>query len=232
MLGHFSNGVMERLGLKAPWNYSVPFWSYNFSICLWENQKTFISMISDFWMWPGLPKPIIFVIGDTRIPTKSQEAGTSSNIVFLQISKFWKFLFCRFGKRRAPTNREYLSFESLKVLDMRSIYLSKDMKWQFSEFLKLWNQTSKNQEPKQTRNINRRNKNNKTPRNQETKNTPPTPQHTDCHPCTRPPLSGDTRELRGHELVLYTSKFTPQLVPNFLVIGTGLICSDFSAKYI
>ena len=37
---------MEIIGLKAPGNYSGSFWSYNFSICLWESPKTLISMIS------------------------------------------------------------------------------------------------------------------------------------------------------------------------------------------
>ena len=44
-LGHFCCTFMEIIGLKSPGNYSGPFWSYNFSICLWDNPQIFISMI-------------------------------------------------------------------------------------------------------------------------------------------------------------------------------------------
>ena len=37
---------MEKICLKAPGSYSGPFGTYNSSICLWENLKTLISMIS------------------------------------------------------------------------------------------------------------------------------------------------------------------------------------------
>ena len=40
--------LMEKIGLKAPGNYVGWFWFNNFLICLFENPKTFISMISGF----------------------------------------------------------------------------------------------------------------------------------------------------------------------------------------
>ena len=46
LLGHGYCIFLEIIGLKAPGNYSASIWSYNFSICLWENPKTLISMIS------------------------------------------------------------------------------------------------------------------------------------------------------------------------------------------
>ena len=45
-LGHFYGNFMEIICLKAPGSYSVPLWSYNFSLCLWERRKTIIFMIS------------------------------------------------------------------------------------------------------------------------------------------------------------------------------------------
>ena len=39
---------VEKIGLRAPGNYSGPFLSYNFSICLCENPKILISMSSGF----------------------------------------------------------------------------------------------------------------------------------------------------------------------------------------
>ena len=38
LLGYFYGKFMEKIGLKALGNYSAPFGSYNFSICL-ENPK-------------------------------------------------------------------------------------------------------------------------------------------------------------------------------------------------
>ena len=40
--------TMEKIGVKAPGNYSRPFWTYNCSICLWEKPTLLISMISGF----------------------------------------------------------------------------------------------------------------------------------------------------------------------------------------
>ena len=39
---------MEIIGLEGPGNDSASIWSYNFSICLQENLKLIISMISGF----------------------------------------------------------------------------------------------------------------------------------------------------------------------------------------
>ena len=79
--------------------------------------------------------------------------------------------------------------------------------------LKLWNFET----------LKPRNQETKKPRNQ-TKN-PPTPQHTDSHPCTSPPL-GDTRELGGHEwsvFVLQCSFF--RLVFNTWTVNESNRCA-------
>ena len=57
-VGHFVNhfycNFQERyVGQKALGNYSGPIWSNNFSICLWENLKLLISMISGILDVPG-----------------------------------------------------------------------------------------------------------------------------------------------------------------------------------
>ena len=63
LLGHFYNKFMEILGLRAPGNHSASIWFTNFSICLWENLKTLISMIS-VWTCPDTPKIILPLAGD------------------------------------------------------------------------------------------------------------------------------------------------------------------------
>ena len=44
----FYGKFMEKMGLKAPGNYSASFWISNFSILLLENHQTSIFMISGF----------------------------------------------------------------------------------------------------------------------------------------------------------------------------------------
>ena len=36
------------MSIKAPRNYSHPFWAHNFSICVWERPKPVIAMIYGF----------------------------------------------------------------------------------------------------------------------------------------------------------------------------------------
>ena len=47
-LGHTYGKFTEIISLKAPGNYSAPFWSTRLSICSWENPKALISMLSGF----------------------------------------------------------------------------------------------------------------------------------------------------------------------------------------
>ena len=51
---------IEIINLKAPWNYSASFGTNNNLICLWENPKTLISMISGFWDVSPAPKTNYF----------------------------------------------------------------------------------------------------------------------------------------------------------------------------
>ena len=48
LLKHLYGKFTEKIGLKAPGNYSASFWSYNFSLCSWERPKNLISMIPGF----------------------------------------------------------------------------------------------------------------------------------------------------------------------------------------
>ena len=61
---------MDKIRLKAPGNYSASVWYNNCSICLWENAKTLISMISGFWdvSLGNKTNYFLFVFGDTRTP--------------------------------------------------------------------------------------------------------------------------------------------------------------------
>ena len=52
----FDGKFMEIIGLKAPGNYSGPFWSSNFSILILENLRDLISMISGFLNASPAPK--------------------------------------------------------------------------------------------------------------------------------------------------------------------------------
>ena len=47
-MGSYYGKFMGNIWPKAPGNYSGPFWTYNFAICLWEKQKLLMSMISVF----------------------------------------------------------------------------------------------------------------------------------------------------------------------------------------
>ena len=147
------------------------------SSCLW---------FLDFWTCPFFPKPIIFIFGDTRTPKTKQEIPTYfRKILFYKsrnigIPNVWQ---C--SKRQAPDNDEYLSNEILSVLDMGSISIQKhemeiwwyvtDLFWKHKRLTK--KPIIENQETKK-------------PFLFTSKRIPSTPQHTDSHPCTRPPSWG------------------------------------------
>ena len=88
--GHFYCKLMEIISSKAPGNYSAPFWSYIFSICLWKNQKTIISMISGISdVSPSPQTNIIYLWRHQDILTTSRK----SQIIFetSYVYKFRKF---------------------------------------------------------------------------------------------------------------------------------------------
>ena len=122
MLGNFYGTYMENIWTKAPSNYSGSFWSYNFSICLWENTQTLISMISGLLDVSLSPK--------TNYVYLRRPQDTSNNLInnlnlfdnhnFVNL-RLPESMFCQFGKDESPENIDDLSNESLKILDVRSI---------------------------------------------------------------------------------------------------------------
>ena len=57
-LSRFYGKSTEIISLRAPGNYSAPFWSNRCFICLLENPKTIISMISGLLNVSSAPKTI------------------------------------------------------------------------------------------------------------------------------------------------------------------------------
>ena len=147
----------------------------NFSIFIFgKPESPSFSWFRDFWTCPELPKPILFVFGDTKtfqiIQEKSRNAfenivsGSLIRNVGNHCLKCWKDRHRNILKIRLtfPANLEY----GIKI------------------FQETWNGILKS-----------RNQETKIPRNQETflfsfEGIPTTPQHTDPHSCTSPPLGG------------------------------------------
>ena len=136
----------------------------------------------DFWTCPWLPKPIIYIFGDTRKPKKKQDHHgyfesygfcCCRNLEVLEIRMFESF-----GKDRCRTIPKIRLINSSKSW-IRDRYLSNNMKWKFGnmgslnlrhfETKKLWNQEKQdilkpiNQETNKTRN--RTKQDSKKPRN-------------------------------------------------------------------
>ena len=63
LFGHLYGFFIIIIGLKVPGNYSAPFWSYHFSICLWEAQ---FSRISGFSNVSPSPKTNLFYLSRHR----------------------------------------------------------------------------------------------------------------------------------------------------------------------
>ena len=105
-IGKMSADFMAKIGLKAPGNYSGPFLTYKFSICLWENPKLVLSIISGFWDVSPSPKTNYFIFGDTRIPNKVNKSSHFNNIMFANFRtlELRNFEICRKdGQRVIPT---------------------------------------------------------------------------------------------------------------------------------
>ena len=166
--------LWKKIGLKALGNYSGPFFSYSFSICLGENQKPSFLWFRDFGMCPGAPKPIMFICWDTGMPKINQEHPWNifRSIRFRNVTNFELHNFDSFrkdGRRTIPT---FCLMESWKswIWDQ---YLPENMKWVVGNMgsLKLWNFTTTkpgDQETKKPRNFGTK-KPNKEARNYETK---------------------------------------------------------------
>ena len=108
---------IEIISLKAPENCSDSFWAYNFSICLWENPKLLISMISGFGDVSLAPKTNCFYLSRPqdawRNPRKWQRLPNHTSYKFQNIGNFKTFeTNCKDGHRKAPTIRLINSWTS------------------------------------------------------------------------------------------------------------------------
>ena len=71
---HFYCKFHEKNSPEAPYNYSASFWTSNFSDSLFGKFQTLPFYGSWTWRtWPWLPKPILFICGDTRTLQRIQE---------------------------------------------------------------------------------------------------------------------------------------------------------------
>ena len=74
---------MKKMCSKAPGNYSAPYWSYNFSICSWENLNLLISMISGFWDVSPSPKRQLYLSLETQYLKRYDKNPQSFLKIFL-----------------------------------------------------------------------------------------------------------------------------------------------------
>ena len=110
LLLRFYGKFMERIGLKAPGNYSASFWFNNFSILLLETQKSQNVMISGFL---GPVRPFIYGFKYFKILFKYKKVwGHFRKYDFVKSRNFRNHFFCKCWKRWAPENDEY-PFENL-----------------------------------------------------------------------------------------------------------------------
>ena len=136
------------IGLTSPGNYSGPFWTYNFSTCLWERQKLPIRMIPGFSDVSQSPKTNMINFWDPRIPQIIKE----NHIIF---GKYYHYKFrnarnsktCHFWKRRAPENPAGPFNNIWKIANMGSRSsrkhggirsISSRNNWMVVEILKVW----------------------------------------------------------------------------------------------
>ena len=150
VFGNFYSIFMVKICLKAPGNCPGPFWSYKFTVGLWENQ----TMISGLLNVSPSPKTNYCYFRHPMIPQTNQGFFFSGNDLFAHF-RIWEIpMIWKCWKRRAP-----------KVLTFRRInswtfwiwdpYLPESMQWAFAKCLKLWNQetlTPRNQETLKPRN--------------------------------------------------------------------------------
>ena len=102
LLGLFYGTYHYRASRKAPQNYSSPFWTYNFSICLCERPKPNMCMISRFLRPVGA---LIYGFEYTKITSNLlRKYGNHFSKVCLQISKYCKSKIGTVGKVWGSTN--------------------------------------------------------------------------------------------------------------------------------
>ena len=143
---------MQKIGLNNAGNYSGPFWTYNFSICLLENPGNLISMNSGFSDVSPSPKANIIYLG--RPPgylnwskKQSQIISKKQDFINLKNSTSKHIFLWKDGHRSIPTIRRIASWKSW-IWDQ---YLPENKESKFDKSLKLWDKETKT--PKATMNF-------------------------------------------------------------------------------
>ena len=108
---------MEKISLKAPGNYSGPFWSNNFSILLSVKAETSIFVISGF-LGPDetLIYGIIFQQSTKLLSTIDDNKTIWEHAFYMSISlKMLDFMFSKLLGKGVPENTEAPSNEILEI---------------------------------------------------------------------------------------------------------------------
>ena len=120
IMGNFHGQMMEIICFKAPGNYSAPFWSNRFSICQWENTKSFISMFSGLSNLSPSPKTnSIYLWRHQDIFKKPIKKKPWRILPKYYFHKYQIFVFHFFvilgkdGRRKIPPVRPIKSWKSL-----------------------------------------------------------------------------------------------------------------------
>ena len=117
---HAHGICLEKIGLKALGNYSASYWSYNFSICLWERPKLPMSMISGFFDVSLSPNTICSYLWRPEDTYTNPRTHRKSFLKFtiLGISKCWIAYILKIVEQTGadPSNK------ILEILNIGSIY--------------------------------------------------------------------------------------------------------------
>ena len=148
-LNHLYGKLIEIIRLKTPGNYSVSTWINNFSICLCENPKPLISMISGFPSPPFPPQTCCsYFLKHQDTSNKSRRIPrTFKNIIFPNIS-FWKTpIVTLLEQTRADKWWRSVKWNLEEIGCDINIYQKtrhgNSVNFWNQETLKLWNQQSK-----------------------------------------------------------------------------------------
>ena len=121
ILGHSYGKFMEKKCLKALSYCCAPFWTYNFSICLWQNPQSPHYHFYDFGISERVLEPQNHIIYLCWLQDTSN-GSWNSPYYFLKILGFASLRTTgTFWKRRAPKHPDDPSNKILKVLDMGAV---------------------------------------------------------------------------------------------------------------
>ena len=96
-LAHFYCQFIEIIGLKGRGNYSASIGYNNFSICLWESPKLFISMIAGFLDVSRSTKTNYHSF-ETNSGLQGPETGSIGEKIGKRIKRFFLFVGLFYGK--------------------------------------------------------------------------------------------------------------------------------------